>query len=58
MAIEDGLNISWIPDNIAEKVPFPEDSTSLADCIWGLIECKELIPLLPPEESVQDEQGE
>jgi len=55
MEIEDTLNIS-IPGDIAEKLPFPFDSTSLADCIRGFLECEALMSLIPPEESIQTEQ--
>jgi len=45
VAIEDALGIH-LPDEIADKIPFPQDDTSLADTIRGLIECKEFADLV------------
>lgn len=47
LPIKVSVPISPIPGKVAEKVPFPEDSTTLADCITGVIECEKLMPLLP-----------
>jgi acyl carrier protein len=46
IALENQLSI-YIPDETAEKIPFPHDSTTLAACARGLIECEELMSLVP-----------
>ena len=52
-ALEDGLNISHISDELAEKIPCPSGDTSLADAIRGFIECDVIISLLPLEDSIR-----